>query len=137
MVCSVELPLAAPSLSLQAGAHDITAVLRRRGSAMFVASSAILIRPAPPIQQQQQQLAVFAAPLYRSDVPPQPLVLVPHVRVRATVSAAAAAADGGGTSDSKFIDDSGGDANDAAHALLQGDPISGGGMKVLAHDCAL
>ncbi len=123
MVCSLELP----SLPLHAGAHDLTAVLRRDESVLFVASTAILLRPAPPVQQQP---ALFASPLYRADVPQPPLALVPHVRALASADVDAADADNEGSGDVNFMDESGRDSDGAARSLLQGDPISGGGMKV-------
>lgn len=133
MVCSMELPLAASSSLLLVGAHDITAVLRCDGSKMFVASAAILIRPALPLQQQQGQ-AIFATPLYRSDVLQPPVALVPHERALTPSldDVALAEVDYGDNQNIKGIDEKGGDADSVAYALLQGDPVSGGGMKVQA-----
>ena len=110
---------------LHAGVHQVTAVLQHGSSTMFLASSSIFVRPSPPLQQQHQRMQ-FAAPLYRSDVQLPPMSLVPHLRRDAPAAEDADGDDGSGNHGGAGHDD---DAD--AYAALKGDPVSGGGMKVI------
>ncbi len=108
----------------------MTAVLQHGSSAMFLASSSIFVRPSPPLQQQQRMQ--FAAPLYRCDVQQPPMSLVPHLRSEAPAAEDADGGDGGDGGDSSGNRGGAGhDDNAAAYAALKGDPVSGGGMKVM------
>jgi hypothetical protein len=131
-ICSLELPEG----ELDVGVHEITAVLLSVGNSttinsisMFLDSSSIIIRrySMGDHYQEQEQLQ-FATPLYRSGMQPPAFSLVPHERVMHRDVYAESFEHVAANDDHEDISSSG--AHDYAYSFLNGDPVTGGGMKV-------